>query len=178
MGEPAKPPSAPSTNLPKPKLPNFDSIHTVQPEAPSLPLRVLIADDHEMVRVGLCTMLQSRQIEVCAQAKNGREAIEKSRQLSPDLIILDISMPVLGGIEAAQQIRVFLPDVPILFFSTHKTSELVALVQSVGAQGFVAKEQMAATLLEAIEALREKKTFFSFYPMKLGGREVSVPWLA
>ena len=125
-------------------------------------LRVLVADDHEMVRVGLCAMLQSQNIEVCAQAKDGQEAIEKSRQLSPDLIILDISMPVLGGIEAAQQIRVFLPDVPILFFSTHKTSELVALVQSVGAQGFVAKDQMAATLLEAIEALREKKTFFSF----------------
>ena len=71
-------------------------------------------------------------------------------------------MPGIGGVEAAQQIRVFLPRVPILFFSTHKTSQVVALVQSVGAQGFVAKDQMAATLLEAIEALCEKKTFFSF----------------
>jgi DNA-binding NarL/FixJ family response regulator len=123
-------------------------------------LRVLVADDHEMVRVGLCAMLQSQNIEVCAQAKDGQEAIEKSRQLSPDLIILDISMPVLGGIEAAQQIRVFLPDVPILFFSTHKTSQLVALVQSVGAKGFVAKDQIAATLLEAVDALRNGKTFF------------------
>src|SRR6266403_1690349 len=162
MGEPAKPPSAPSTNLPKPKLPNFDSIHTVQPEAPSLPLRVLIADDHEMVRVGLCAMLESRQIEVCAQAKNGEEAVDKSRQFSPDLIILDISMPVLGGIEAAQQIRVFLPDVPILFFSAHNTSELIAIAKSVGAQGFVTKDQVAERLLEAVDALRDKKTFFSF----------------
>src|SRR5260370_42413712 len=151
MGEVAKPPIPPSSSL-------LDSIHT----APSRPLRVLVADDHEMVRLGLCALLRSPQVEVCGQAKDGQEAIETSRQLSPDLIILDISMPVLGGIEAAQQIRVFLPDVPILFFSTHKTSELVALVQSVGAQGFVAKDQMAATLLEAIEALREKKTFFSF----------------
>ncbi len=157
MGQSAKPAAAsvkPSTNPP-----NLESIQAI-PCARSL--RVLVADDHEMVRFGLCAMLQSQNIEVCAQAKDGQEAIEKSRQLSPDLIILDISMPVLGGIEAAQQIRVFLPDVPILFFSTHKTSELVALVQSVGAQGFVAKDQMAATLLEAIEALREKKTFFSF----------------
>src|SRR6267378_7537980 len=107
-----------------------------------------------MVRFGLCAMLQSQNIEVCAQAKDGREAIEKSRQLSPDLIILDISMPVLGGIEAAQQIRVFLPDVPILFYSTHNTPQLVAIAKSVGAQGFVAKDQMAEALLEAVDALR------------------------
>jgi two-component system nitrate/nitrite response regulator NarL len=115
-----------------------------------------------MVRLGLCALLQSPQVEVCGQAKNGEEAIEKSRQLSPDLIILDISMPVLGGIEAAQQIRVLLPDVPILFYSTHNTRELIAVAKSVGAQGFVTKDQLAATLLEAVDALRNKKTFFSF----------------
>ena len=157
MGESAKPALAPSTNLP-----NFESVQTVaQPHAPP-GLRVLVADDHEMVRVGLCAMLESRQIEVCAQAKNGEEAVDKSRQLSPDLIILDISMPVLGGIEAAQQIRVFLPDVPILFFSAHNTSELIAIAKSVGAQGFVTKDQVAERLLEAVDALRDKKTFFSF----------------
>jgi len=157
MGQSAKP--APASVKPNSNPPNLGSIQAI-PCARSL--RVLVADDHEMIRMGLCAMLQSQNIEVCAQAKDGQEAIEKSRQLSPDLIILDISMPVLGGIEAAQQIRVFLPHVPILFFSTHKTSQVVALVQSVGAQGFVAKDQMAATLLGAIEALREKKTFFSF----------------
>ena len=125
-------------------------------------MRVLLADDHEMVRIGLCTMLQSQQIEVCAQAKNGEEAVEKSRELSPDLIILDVSMPVLGGIEAAQQIRVFLPDVPILFYSMNNTPELIAIAKSVGAQGFVTKNQMAVTLLEAVDALRNKKTFFNF----------------
>jgi two-component system nitrate/nitrite response regulator NarL len=107
-------------------------------------------------------MLQSQQIEVCAQAKNGEEAVEKSRQLSPDLIILDVSMPVLGGIDAAQQIRVFLPDVPILFYSMNNTPELIAIAKSVGAQGFVTKNQMAVTLLEAVDALRNKKTFFNF----------------
>ena len=151
MGEVAKPPIPPSSSL-------LDSIHT----APSRPLRVLVADDHEMVRLGLCALLQSPQVEVCGQAKNGEEAIEKSRQLSPDLIILDISMPVLGGIEAAQQIRVLLPDVPILFYSTHNTRELIAIAKSVGAQGFVTKDQLAATLLDAVDALRNKKTFFSF----------------
>ena len=154
MGDPAKSSFAPSTNLSK-----FDSF---QPDGPSRSLRVLVADDHEMVRIGLCTMLQSQQIEVCAQAKNGEEAVEKSRQLSPDLIILDVSMPVLGGIEAAQQIRVFLPDAPILFYSMNNTPELIAIAKSVGAQGFVTKNQMAVTLLEAVDALRNKKTFFNF----------------
>jgi len=156
MGEVAKSANAPSTNPSK-----IDSIH-MQPDAPSRSLRVLVADDHEMVRIGLCTMLQSQQIEVCAQAKNGEEAVEKSRELSPDLIILDVSMPVLGGIEAAQQIRVFLPDVPILFYSMNNTPELIAIAKSVGAQGFVTKNQVAARLLEAVDALRNKKTLFNF----------------
>src|SRR5258705_11362197 len=157
MGQSAKPAAAsvkPSTNPP-----NLESIQSI-PCARSL--RVLVADDHEMVRFGLCAMLQSQNIEVCAQAKNGEEAVDKSRQFSPDLIILDISMPVLGGIEAAQQIRVFLPDVPILFFSAHNTSELIAIAKSVVAQGFVTKDQVAERLLEAVDALRDKKTFFNF----------------
>src|SRR6266404_124559 len=157
MGQSAKP--APASVKPNSNPPNLGSIQAI-PCARSL--RVLVADDHEMIRMGLCAMLQSQNIEVCAQAKDGQEAIEKSRQLSPDLIILDISMPVLGGIEAAQQIRAFLPDVPILFFSTPKPSELVAIAKSVGAQGFVTKDQMAVTLLEAVDALRDKKTFFNF----------------
>src|SRR5258707_12531223 len=157
MGQSAKP--APASVKPSTNPPNLDSIQAI-PCARSL--RVLVADDHEMIRMGLCAMLESRQIEVCAQAKNGEEAVAKSRQLSPDLIILDVSMPVLGGIEAAQQIRVFLPDVPILFYSMNNTPELIAIAKSVGAQGFITKDQMAARLLEAVDALRNKKMFFSF----------------
>jgi DNA-binding NarL/FixJ family response regulator len=139
MEESAKSPVAPSTNLHNTTFPNIDSIRTAQPHLASRSLRVLVADNYEAVRMGLCAMLRSRQIEVCGQAKNGEEAIEKSRQWSPDLIILDISMPVLGGIEAAQQIRVFLPDVPILFYSMHNTRELIGIAKSVGARGFVTK---------------------------------------
>jgi len=162
MGEPAKPPVAPSMNLADTTFPNIDSIHAVQANAPSRPLRVLIADDYEAVRLGLCAILRSVDIEVCGQAKNGEEAVEKSIQLRPDLIILDISMPGLGGIEAARQIRVLLPDVPILFFTTHKTPQLFAIAKSVGAQGFVTKDQVAVTLLQAVDALRHKETYFSF----------------
>jgi DNA-binding NarL/FixJ family response regulator len=123
---------------------------------------VLIADDYEAVRLGLCAILRSVDIEVCGQAKNGEEAVKKSIQLRPDLIILDISMPGLGGIEAARQIRVLLPGVPILFFTTHKTPQLFAIAKSAGAQGFVTKDQAAVRLLEAVDALRHKETYFNF----------------
>jgi CheY-like chemotaxis protein len=110
MEEPTKPPNSPCAN-------SSDLVPSIrQFDGPSRSLRVLVADDHEMVRIGLCTMLQSRQIEVCAQAKNGQEAVEQSRHSSPDLIILDISMPVLGGIEAAQQIRFFFQTCQICSF--------------------------------------------------------------
>jgi DNA-binding NarL/FixJ family response regulator len=123
---------------------------------------VVIADGYEAVRVGLCAILRSADISVCAQAKNGEEAVEKSIQLRPDLIILDVSMPGIGGLEAARQIRIFLPDVPILFFTTHNTPQLFALAKSVGAQGFVTKDQVAVRLLEAVNALRHKETYYSF----------------
>src|SRR5712672_1953554 len=157
MGEPAKPPIRPSTNSS-----NFDSIHTtLQPRRNEHALRVLIADDYEAVRVGLSTLLKSVDIEVCAQTTNGEEAVEKSIQLRPDLIILDISMPGIGGVEAARQIRVFLPEVPILFFTTHNSPQLLALSKLVGAQGFITKNQMAGRLIEAVDALRSRKTFFT-----------------
>ena len=152
MGESTKSPlAAPTPNL------RVDSVYMS-----SRALRVLIADDYEAVRVGLCAILRSADISVCAQAKNGEEAVEKSIQLRPDLIILDISMPGIGGLEAARQIRIFLPDVPILFFTMHNTPELFAIAKSVGAQGFVTKDQVAVRLLEAVDALRHKETYFSF----------------
>jgi DNA-binding NarL/FixJ family response regulator len=162
MGESAKRAIDPNPNPPDTNPPTFESIPTAQPRPSSPPLRVLIADDYEAVRLGLCAMLRSADIEVCAQAKNGEEAVEKSIQLRPDLIILDISMPGIGGVEAARQIRILLPDVPILFFTMHNTPQLFAIAKSVGAQGFVTKDQMSATLLQAVAALRNKQTFFSF----------------
>jgi DNA-binding NarL/FixJ family response regulator len=158
MGESAKFPVRPQA-IPL----SSDSIQTAaQPSPCSAALRVLIADDYEAVRVGLCTILRSVGMEVCAQAKNGEEAVERSIQSKPDFIILDISMPGLGGIEAARQIRAFLPDVPILFFTMHNTPQLVAIAKSVGAQGFVTKDQMASKLVEAVDALLHNQTFFSF----------------
>jgi DNA-binding NarL/FixJ family response regulator len=161
MEKSAKPPTD-SRNLSGTTAPTFKSTYRECPPASANTLRVLIADDYEAVRLGLCAILRSVNIEVCAQAANGEEAVEKSIQLSPDLIILDISMPGIGGVEAARQIRVVLPDVPILFFTMHNTPQLLAIAKSVGAQGFVTKDRMAGTLLEAVNALRNKQTFYGF----------------
>jgi DNA-binding NarL/FixJ family response regulator len=124
-------------------------------------LRILIADDYETVRKGVCTILSQRQdLEVCGEAQDGREAIEKAIQLRPDLIILDITMPRVSGIEAAAEIRKTLPDVPILILSMHNSKTLHETVKRCGAQGYISKSEAAKTLLQAVDALLRRETFF------------------
>ena len=124
-------------------------------------MRCLLVDDHESVRMGVTAILSSRaNIEVCGEAANGAEAIEKARELKPDLIIMDVNMPVLDGIHSAKEIRTFLPDVPILFFSMHDGVYLVHEAKMAGGQGFVNKSDARATLLDAVDALVKKQTYF------------------
>jgi DNA-binding NarL/FixJ family response regulator len=124
-------------------------------------MRCLLVDDHESVRMGVAAILSSRpNIEVCGEAVNGREAVEKARELKPDLIILDVNMPVLDGIHSAKEIRTFLPDVPILFFSMHDGVYLVHEAKMAGVQGLVSKTDARATLLDAVDALAKKQTYF------------------
>jgi DNA-binding NarL/FixJ family response regulator len=124
-------------------------------------LRILIVDDHEAVREGVRAILASRDdIEVCGEAVNGQEAIEKAIELRPDLIILDINMPVLGGIIAAKEIKARLPQVLILLFSMHHGKQLVREAQLLGVEGYVNKSQAAVMLLKAVDAVFNMKTFF------------------
>jgi two-component system, NarL family, nitrate/nitrite response regulator NarL len=124
-------------------------------------MRCLLVDDHESVRAGVTAILSSRpNLEVCGEATNGREAIEKAKELQPDLIILDVTMPVMDGINSAKEIRSFLPDVPILFFSMHDGVYLVHEAKMAGVQGFVSKTDARATLLDAVDALANKQTYF------------------
>jgi DNA-binding NarL/FixJ family response regulator len=124
-------------------------------------LRVLIADDHESVRKGVCVILGTRgDIEVCGEASNGREAIDKAKELQPNLIILDITMPVLSGIDAAEVIRTALPHVPILFLSMHQSRQIVAEAKRIGVQGYVRKSEAATTLLNAVDAVLRNEPFF------------------
>jgi DNA-binding NarL/FixJ family response regulator len=124
-------------------------------------LRILIADDHEAVRKGVCAILSSREdIEICGEAENGKEAVEQAIKLRPDLIILDITMPILSGFEAAREIRKALPDSPILILSMHESTQLIEEAKKIGVQGYVTKTQVGATLLSAVEALLRNETFF------------------
>ena len=122
-------------------------------------MRVLIADDHEVVRKGVCNILESRlNVEAAIEAANGKEAVEKARELNPDLVILDVAMPVLDGFSAAERIKKALPSVPILMFSMH--DEVIQASKLVQAQGFVTKSEDASVLLDAVEALLRGENFF------------------
>ncbi|HEX3543475.1 MAG TPA: response regulator transcription factor [Candidatus Acidoferrum sp.] len=124
-------------------------------------LRILVADDYESVRKGVCVILGTRgDIEVCGEASNGREAIAKALELKPDLIILDVTMPVVNGIDAAEVIRKSLPRVPILFLSMHESRQIIAEAKRIGVRGYVRKSDAAATLLSAIDALLRDELFF------------------
>ncbi len=123
-------------------------------------LRVLVADDHEAVRKGVCSILAARaDLELCGEAQNGKEAIEKARDLKPDVIIMDITMPVLSGFEAAREIRKTM-SVPILILSMHESNQLIEEARKIGVQGYVTKTQVAGALLHAVDALLRKEEFF------------------
>jgi DNA-binding NarL/FixJ family response regulator len=125
-------------------------------------VRILIADDHEAVRKGVCTILSSRlDIEICGEAVNGQEAIEKAKELRPDLVILDITMPILGGVEAAKEIRRISPEIPILFLSMHQSNQLVAEAKRLGVQGYINKSHAGNKLIEAVDALLRKETYYA-----------------
>jgi DNA-binding NarL/FixJ family response regulator len=124
-------------------------------------LRVIVADDHESVRKGVCVILGTRSdIKVCAEASNGREAVERAQELKPDLIIMDITMPVLNGIDTAEVLRKTTPHVPILFLSMHQNRQIISEAKRVGVQGYVKKSDAATTLLNAVDALLRNEPFF------------------
>jgi two-component system NarL family response regulator len=124
-------------------------------------VRILIVDDHAAVRKGLTSILGSRgDIEICGEAANGQDAVVSARELNPDLIIMDINMPVLGGFGALKEIRAFLPCIPILFFSVHDSKQMIHEAQIAGVQGLVAKDQAGEDVLNAVDALWRGETFF------------------
>src|SRR5438477_11008122 len=125
-------------------------------------LRILVADDHEVVRRGLCDLLKSHAgWEVCAEATDGREAIDQVKQLKPDIVILDIGMPNLNGLTAARQILQSDPRQKILFLTIADSEQIVREVLQAGARGFVLKSDAARDLLDAVDALEKNRTFFT-----------------
>jgi signal transduction histidine kinase len=117
-------------------------------------VRILIADDHELVREGLRALLASRPAwEVCGEAADGVEAIEKAAELQPDIVLLDVSMPRLSGLEAAALIRRESPTSEILIVSQHDPAEMLPSALKAGARGFVSKSDIASNLLSTIESI-------------------------
>jgi DNA-binding NarL/FixJ family response regulator len=103
--------------------------------------RILIADDHEMMRRGVRSVLESRRdVDVC-EAENGVEAVEKTKEMNPALVILDVSMPLLDGFSAARQIKDVSPLTPILMFSLHRTKAFVEVAQKIGVSGYISQRQ-------------------------------------
>ena len=121
-------------------------------------MRILIADDHEVIRRGVIRVLQSRGDE-WAEATNGKEAVEKALEWEPDLILLDIRLPVLSGFEAARILKQHDPDVPILFCSIYDAPDVLQEARLTG-DGFILKEKMVEMLPNAIEAIVQKEPFF------------------
>ena len=127
-----------------------------------MPIQILIADDHEIVRKGLCTMIEANAgWKVCGQVGDGREAVALTEQLRPDIVIMDVDMPHLNGLDATRQIKRKLPETEILIFTGAETEEIVRNVFGAGARSYLLKTEAINHLVPAIEALCKHRTYFS-----------------
>lgn len=125
-------------------------------------IRVLLADDHTIVRKGLRSLLEAeRGIEVVEEAQDGREAVAKVEQLLPDVVVMDISMPLLNGLEATRQIRELFPEVQVVILTVHTNEEYIYQILRAGASGYVVKRAAPNELMLAIQAAYRGETFLS-----------------
>jgi DNA-binding NarL/FixJ family response regulator len=126
------------------------------------PLRILIADDHDLMRRGVRTLLESHAgWEVCGEAKTGREAVQMAEELKPDIVILDISMPDLNGVEAAKRIRKASATTEVLILSVHYSEQLIREIVDAGVRGYIVKSDSDRDLFIAVETLAKHKPFFT-----------------
>jgi two-component system nitrate/nitrite response regulator NarL len=123
-------------------------------------LRILIADDHEIIRAGVRAILHWRSNVEVVEASNGEEAIEQARKTNPDVIILDVTMPVMTGIEAARRLKREMPQVPILIMSMHDGESMANELARIGVQGYVSKNDALTKLPVAIDTVLAGGTFF------------------
>src|SRR5207253_10674456 len=132
------------------------------PERPMNQTRILIADDHEVVRKGLRSLLESEPgLEVVGEASNGREAVDRAVSAKPDVVVLDIGMPELNGLEATRRIVKAAPRTEVLILTVYESEEVIREVLRAGARGYVLKSDAGRLLLTALEAVSAHKPFFT-----------------
>ncbi|HEY4839396.1 MAG TPA: response regulator transcription factor [Candidatus Acidoferrales bacterium] len=147
-------------------------------------LRILVADDHDLMRRGIKTLLQTHAgWEICGEAQTGREAVSRTEELKPDIVVLDISMPDLNGIEAARRIRKASPETEVLILSLHFSDQLIREIVEAGVRGYIIKSDSDRDLIVAVETLAKHKPFFTPRATEVilsnfnntGGTRVEVP---
>jgi DNA-binding NarL/FixJ family response regulator len=132
-------------------------------------IRILLVDDHPVVRQGLKTLLEGRSgWEVIGEASDGAEAVEKAKHLNPDVMVLDVTMPKMNGLEACRLLRRQAPQLEILFVTQHDSPQMMREALEAGARGYVVKSNAARDLLAAVEAVSQHRVFTA-----LNGRDVA-----
>src|SRR5712664_99567 len=125
-------------------------------------LRILLVDDHAVVRRGVRSLLESQEgWEVGGEATTGRDAVEQSRRLRPDVVVMDLSLPELNGLDATRQILKDRPDTEVLVLTMHTSEELARDVLQAGARGYVLKADADENLIAAVDSLRQHKPFLT-----------------
>ena len=142
------------------------------------PIRVLIADDHEIMRMGLVALLETDElISVVGEAADGEEAVRKAQKLRPDVVVMDLMMPVKDGSEATQEIKAALPETRILLLTTFGTADGIAHAIEAGAEGALLKSTTNSNIIKAIKALADGKQFISSEVKELLTKDPPVPEL-
>ena len=125
-------------------------------------LKILIADDYDIVRIGLRVLLEKQpEWTICAEAVNGREAVEKAIDTQPDVVLMDFSMPELNGLDATRQIRKACPQAEVLILTMHDSEQLVRELLEAGARGYLVKTDVSQNLVPAVLSLAEHKPYFA-----------------
>jgi two-component system response regulator NreC len=125
-------------------------------------LRILVADDHEVMRTGVRALIeQEPEWQVCGTATNGQEAVDAARKLKPDVVILDMTMPELDGLEALREIKRALPNTEVVIFSAHHSEEVIGQLFEAGAKSYIQKSDAGRYLVAAIKSIAEHKPFFT-----------------